>query len=333
MPLSAWAALALAAAFAGFSGMNDGGNMVGTFLATRGVPPRLLLPLLIASVALGPVLFGTRVAGTIAVAIVDFSGTGPGVLDVALFAALATLAVSWRLRIPSSTTPALAGGMVGAAWAAGDGRFIHWLSLIRVGVGLVGSVVIGFALTYVVTHAVWRLLRHASWEEAQRLAGWQVATVAAQGLAYGANDQEKAVGLTALALALLQPHGVYHVGPWAVALPLAVWVAGLFAGGWRIARTVGGRIFRLRPLAAMEAQGVAAITVMGAALLGLPVSTTQTTNGCLFGLGAALAPRRVHWDTLKAFAVVWLTVLPLAFAISALSMGAVVTGTRLVAGS
>jgi len=304
--------LALIAGFAIVSGINDGGNLAGTLLPARAVAPRVLIPLLIVSVGLGPFLFGTAVSHTIAVEIVDIPAAGPSLADAALAGALSTLLVSWWLKVPSSTTIALAGGMVGAALLTGHGALVHWDGVAKVGLGLLGSVAVGFLAAWAAGRAVWHVARGVTAPAARRRIGYaEAAVLLVQGLAYGANDQEKAIGLLALDLSRL--HGVpYHVSPTAITLPLVFWTLGLLGGGWRIARTVGGHIFRIRPLHALSVQTAAAVTVVAAAVLGLPVSTTQTTDGALFGVGASLAPRRVQWHTGGRLVLVWATTLPLA---------------------
>lgn len=264
-----------------------------------------------ASIGLGPVVFGTRVSHTIAVEILAFPRAGKDVLVIALLAALLTLGVSWWQRLPTSATVALAGGMVGAALFAGKGQLIHWAGVLKVAVGLLGSVVVGFLVAYVLSLLVWRLLQNISSEAARQISRLQIALLMLQGLAYGANDQEKAVGLMALWGMMLTRHP-YQVTAIDILLPLAAWTAGLLVGGLRIAETVGGHVLRLRAMHSLAVELAAALTVLGAAFAGAPVSTTQTTDGSMFGLGAALAPRRVQWQTLRRMVGVWLWTMPLA---------------------
>ena len=317
------AAFVLIAGFAVISGVNDGGNLVGTFLPTRALPPRLLIPALVLSAGLGPFVFGTAVSHTIAVEILNFRAAGLPTLDVAAAASILTLLVSWWLKVPSSTTVALAGGMVGAALVHGETGLLHWAGVVKVLAGLFGSVIVGFLVSYVVTRGVWRALANASTDTARRLGYAQIATLMVQGLAYGANDQEKSIGLLTLFFVMSGRTLHYHVTPMTVLIPLVFWVAGLVTGGWRIARTVGGHIFRIRPMHSLTVQASAAATVLTAAFFGVPVSTTQTTDGSLFGLGTALAPRRVQWRTAYRLGRVWFTTLPLAVALGMAVMGSI----------
>ena len=304
---------ALIAGFTIFSGINDGGNLIGTYLSTPATRPHWVLPLLAGSILLGPVLFGTAVSHTIAVEVVDFQKVPARVLAVALAAALTTLVVTWKLKVPTSTTLALAGGMLGAALAGGQAEWIHWAGILKIGLGLVGSVAIGFFMAFGLTLGVWRLLREFP-PLGFMLGQLQYVTIVFQGVAYGANDQEKAIGLTALWFMLISGSHHYHVDWPALVIPWGLWLVGLWFGGLRIAKTVSGHVFRLRSADAVTTQTAAAVTVALAAIGGFPVSTTQTTDGALFGTGAALKPYHVRWGTVAKFFKVWSWTLPVSFA-------------------
>ena len=310
----------LVALYAVFSGMNDGGNLLGTFLLTRSIAPRFLVPILILSVIAGPFLLGTAVSHTIAVQILNFPRVGLDVLGASILAALLTLLTSWALRVPSSTTVALAGGMVGVAWATGPRHAIHWLGVDKVAVGVGGSLVVGFIVCFVAAKILWRVLHDASVTTGRRLGYLQPLTVIAQGLAYGANGFEKSLGLAALFDVM-----AIHPAPFGVTAPVIgivglLWVVGLVLGGIRIARTIGGHIFRVRPLHSVTVQASSALVVVAAALMGVPVSNTQALDGALFGLGSALAPRRVQWRTASRIFGAWVAVVPLSLAAGFLVM-------------
>ena len=310
----------LIALFTGISGINDGGNLIGTFLASRVVSVRWLLPILIISIAIGPVLFGTAVSHTIAVEVVNFQKAGMVILAISLFSALLTLLITWLLRVPSSTTIALTGGMIGGALSEGHAELIHWVGVLKVVGGMIGSVIVGFMMAYLITQLLWGGLQDVKDGTNKKFTYLQYFTIALQGLAYGANDQEKAIGLTALYFLMIHHQGHYTVTAFAVGVPVLFWVLGLFLGGLRIARTVSGHILRLRALQAIATQFSAAITVVAAAVAGLPVSTTQTTDGCLFGMGAATEPRKVRWITVRKLLWVWVLSFPGAIMIGYLSM-------------
>ncbi|MDA8194560.1 MAG: inorganic phosphate transporter [Thermaerobacter sp.] len=308
------------AGFTIISGINDGGNLVATFLASGTIRPGWVLPLLLSSIGLGPVVFGTAVSHTIAVEVVNFAQAGPLVLLVALLAAVVTLLTTWWMKIPTSTTIALGGGMVGATLVSGRIHLIHWAGVAKLIAGLVGSVVLGFVVALVLTRLLWMGLKRLSMQQVQPLTRIQYLTAFWQGLAYGANDQEKAIGLMAVFWMLIDHHADYRV-PWlAVAVPLVFWAAGLVVGGFRIARTVGNHVVRIEPMTALSTQWAAAVTVSLAALGGFPVSTTQTTDGALFGTGTALQPLAVRWVMVRKMVGVWVLTMPAAMVLGGLMM-------------
>ncbi len=313
----------LIALFSVLAGFNDGGNLMATFLRGGVIAPALIFPVLVGSVALGPVLFGTAVSRTITVAIINFHQANPDVLAVAVGSAVLSVFVTWRMRMPTSMTMALGGGMVGAAIASGDTRFIHWAGLLTVLVGMGLSVVLGFVAAFLLTRLLWDVLSLTSLSGYRSLKRLQYGSAVWQGLAYGANDQEKAIGLMALTLMLWGHHVHYHVSWISVVVPLGFWALGFWGGGVRIAKTVGGHIIRLDPMNALSTQSAAALTVSLAALLGMPVSTTQTTDGALLGTGTALNPLKVKWVVVRTMFMVWGIALPLGMVTGLMAMAAI----------
>lgn len=313
-------------AFAGISGVNDGGNLIGTYLSSKSLKPLFAVLLLSLSVLAGPFLFGTQVSHTIAVEIVNFQVVGPRLLAAALAGTVSTLGVAWWRSVPTTATLALAGSMTGAALADGHLSWIEWGGVLKVALGVVGSVVVGFMVAYLVYRGLRMIM--ARYPKLGFEGGkMQWISIVLQGLVYGANDQEKVIGLTALLLLAIEHHTGYYVGWSAIVVPWAAWVAGLLIGGLRIAKTVNGHIVRLNDVVAVSAQLGAALTVGGASFGGLPVSSTQTTDGSLFGAGAAVNPYQVRWGTLGRFFRIWVMTLPLGAAFGGLAMVAArVTG-------
>ena len=209
---------------------------------------------------------------------------------------------------------------MGAAILSGHSALIHWDGVVKLLGGLFGSLAVGFVVAYGLTVLFWTVLSRLSLDNVKRLTGAQYVTAFWQSLAYGANDQEKIIGLMAF-LFMLFSHQTHYVVVWpAILLPLLFWGLGVAVGGWRIAKTVGGKIYRLRPTNALSTQAAAALTVSVAALWGLPVSTTETTDGALFGMGTALNPYKVRWSVVRKIVVVWVLTMPTALAIGSASM-------------
>lgn len=306
--------------YTGLSGFNDGGNLVATFAATRSLKLSLVIPLLILSIGLGPILFGTAVSRTIATQIINFPLAGPLVVTASLLGAIATLIVTWRLSLPTSTTLALGGAMAGAAFTAGQGRLIHWTGILKILLGLLGSVAAGFVFAAIITFILWTVLSRLSLPQALHIRRLQYFIAIWQGMAYGANDQEKAIGLTALVFLMMHHKTRYQVSWVDIVLPLLAWSVGLLLGGTRVARTVGNRVVRIKSINAVGALTAATLTVTLAAMAGLPISTTQTVDASLIGMGTTLNPAAVHWLTVKNIVRVWILTIPIAMALGIAAM-------------
>lgn len=308
-------------AFAMVSGFNDGGNLVATFRSSRIIPSWRIAPLLLAAIALGPLIFGTAVSRTMALEVVNFTRAGSLLLGVSVVAGVLTIVVTWRMRLPTSTTIALAGGIVGALAASGHAALIEWSGVVKIAVGLVGSVAAGFALAWLLTGVMKRVTAAGGTSRLVRVIDkFQYLTIIWQGLAYGANDQEKVIGLMAVVMMLLRHQTVYRVSWYDVLFPLLSWAAGLALGGSRISKTVGTEITHLRPESAVSTQLAAGITVSLAAILGFPVSTTQATDGCIFGSGTVINRHRVHWRVVRKIVRVWIVTMPIALVMGAVLM-------------
>jgi PiT family inorganic phosphate transporter len=303
------------------SGANDGGNLMASLVASRSLTPAGAALLLFASVSAGPWLFGTRVAHTIVFRVVDVVHLGPAVLLAALIGSLLTLVLAWRMRLPTSTTLALVGALAGAGWASAGARAVVWRGIGQVLGGMVLATWLGLGAGWTASSLLRAALRRADVGAGEWLRRFQYASAAVQGLGYGANDAEKAMGL----LALLASWGG-QAGPPTPQAALPWWVAavttitfglGMAAGGWRITRTVGFGIFRIRAADALAAQCAAGATVLLAATVGSPVSTTQTTTSALIGVGAARRLSLPRWTAVGHMALAWAVTLPLSLLLGA----------------
>ncbi len=283
-------AVVLVLAFNLLAGFNDGGNLIATLLPAR-VRPVLLWLWLAAIVSLGPVLLGTHVADTITRRIV-LPRTLAQVLEPSVLAALLVVLVSWWQRIPTSMSLALIGAMAGAGAAAG--LPVVWGGVLRALVGFILTVALGGLLglsTARLGTAVLRRLRRGVIVSLLLLL-----TAALEGIAYGGNDLEKAIGL-------LHFTGIGWQD--AVLLSVLSFAVGSVIGSWRIARTVGSQILRLRPPEALYTQMATGISVLLASLTGIPVSTSQTVDAALLGVGSADNPRHVGWSVVRRMTAAW----------------------------
>jgi PiT family inorganic phosphate transporter len=314
-------AVTLAAAFALTNGFHDASNAIATLVATRGATPGQAVALSAVFNMAGAVLLGTAVANTIATIVELPADQTVAVVGSALAGATTWNLVTWWKGLPSSSGHALVGGLVGAALAEGGtgavlwGGFEGWHPVGVVGalVALVVSPVLGLALGYLLLRVLHRWSRR--WTVAMRGptvgAGW----LASAGLSFshGANDAQKAMGVIA---ALLLAAGVTDeltVPLWAKVVTGLALTVGTAAGGWRIVRTIGRRIFPLSPLDSLASQVASTAVIYTASVVGAPVSTTQVVASSVVGTGGGR--RRwghVRWEVVREMLVAWVTTIPAA---------------------
>jgi PiT family inorganic phosphate transporter len=319
--------IAAALAFNVTSGFHDAAEICTPGVVTRAIRPAGALALFAVMVFIGPFLVGTAVADTIG-GFVSLSGEDPttalGIVAAGIGGAAVWNVVTWRFAIPSSSTHALVGGLVGVTVvAAGPGHVCWGLSALADGelegvtkilVALVLSPIAGVAAGFLVFRLGRLVLRRATRRANRPLRRTLVGGTGLLAFAHGGNEAQKGMGVIALALVLSGQQSSFTIPLWVVAVSAATLVIGGVTGGWGIARTLGYGIYRLEPLHAAGAQAGAAGVICAAALLGGPVSTTQVVASSITGAGAAERPRGVRWDTGKTMILVWLVTFPAAAA-------------------
>mgnify|MGYP003375204562 CR=1 FL=1 len=310
----------LALAFDFTNGFHDTANAVATSVSTRALQPRTAVALAASGNLLGAFL-STAVATTIGTDLLRVEAeAGLRVLAAGCAGAIVWNLITWWMGLPSSSSYALIGGLVGGAIAAHtasvDWSAIGW----RVLVPALVAPVLGFGAafaTMAVVHATTRTARPAA---ANR--GFRVAQVGAGGLmafAHGANDAQKTMGVIGLALVLGGERATFGVPLWVKLAAAAMLALGTYAGGWRIMRTLGARVYRLDPPHGFAAQASATGVLFAAAGAGLPVSSTHVITGAVFGAGSAGRAGRVRWSLGVDILVAWIVTLPAAGLIAALA--------------
>ncbi len=312
-----WVLLAGAGAFNVVAGFNDGGNLLGSLVGARAFTPLGGALLLAAGAALGPWVVGTAVARTIVFAVVALPSLGPSVYLAAVGGALLTMCISWWRALPTSASLALVGALAGAGLAAAGPGAVVWGQLWRVFASMLGALAAGALSGSLVWWILRRALARAGPGAPGVLRGLQGVTGLLQGFGYGCNGAEKAMGLFALA-------GAWHTGtlpaqhlvvpPWAVWAAVGTFVLGMALGGVRVLRTVGFRLYRVRASDALSAQLAAGLTVILAARVGGPVSSTQTATAALIAAGAARRLSLPRWSLVWQMCLAWLITLPMALA-------------------
>jgi inorganic phosphate transporter, PiT family len=299
------------------SGFNDGGNLMASFTSGRVITPRAAAILLLAAVA-GPLLLGTAVAQTVGTNVIDLRAQGALGFVFITVSPLCVILASWRFGVPTSMTLALVGSMVGWVLAGAGGAVVHWRGVARVLIGMPISVLGGGLLALFLYWLVLKLLGSRSHASILGLARLQFATAAIQAFAYGANDMEKTIGLIAVGVSVSSrgPNVAFtNIAP-IIAAFLLFYLGALF-GGWRIARRIGFGVLKVRPMQALAQQLASGSVVSVLAIAGAPVSMTQTIDGGLVGVGAALRASAIRWGIVREMVGSWVLTLPLAVLLAA----------------
>jgi PiT family inorganic phosphate transporter len=264
-----------------------------------------------------------KVATTIAGGIVSAQATTGTVVFAALFGAIAWNLVTWWLGLPSSSSHALIGGLVGAAWVAQGAGAIHAGSLLdKVIVPAIVSPALAFVVAWAAIIGIYRLLAHRRPGVVSR--GFRLGQVLSSGLlslSHGTNDGQKTMGVITLALVAHGSISAAHVyvPMWVIVASATSLGLGTYAAGWRIIRTTGTRIIKMDPSQGFVAQSAGAAAILAASRYGLPISTTHVVNGGVMGAGAAKRLSAVRWGVAGNIVVAWMLTLPAAAAAAALT--------------
>jgi PiT family inorganic phosphate transporter len=312
-------AIVLAVAYAFTNGLHDAANSIATLVATRAARPGPAVVLAAAGNILGPVLFGAAVADVVAGIVQVPASETVAVIGAALTSAVAWNVVTWKLGIPSSSGHALVGGLAGAAIAAGGIDAVNWGPLDGWKPSGVGGVLLalaiapvaGFAAGWVLERMLRRGLARATAEVRGpvRASQWVMSGVVAFG--HGANDGQKAVGLIAALLLSAGKIDSLHAPTWAALGCGVALTVGTALGGWPIVKTVGRRLFRLRPADSLASQGGSAMVLLASTAVGAPVSTTQIVSSSVVGAGSGRRRlHHIHWPVVREILLAWLVTLP-----------------------
>ncbi len=315
--------VALALGFDYTNGFHDAANAIATSVSTRALTPRIALIMAAVMNFVGAML-GTTVAETIATSIVDLTDASNHsallVIVCALVGAIVWNLITWWFGLPSSSTHALIGGLVGAGLAASLG--VYWSSVYaKVVVPMVLSPVLGFTLAFfLMVGVLWLLRNRPPTRTMRRFRLAQTVSAAAMALGHGLQDAQKTMGGIYLALLTVGwADKDAGIPLWVKVAAAAAISAGTYAGGWRIMRTLGRKIIEVDPARGFVAESVSATVLYGMAMgLHAPVSTTHTVTSAIMGVGATKRASAVRWGVAKNIATAWVLTIPAAAFVAAL---------------
>jgi PiT family inorganic phosphate transporter len=308
--------LVTAVSFDFLNGFHDSSNIVATPIASRAMRPRLVLWLAALMEFLGPFLFGVAVAETIATGLTDPANITMQVVIAAMLSAVAWNIITWWVGIPSSSSHALIGGLVGAIIISAGIEAIEAPGLIKVGTALFLSPVLGIIVGYLLMNLTLFLARGATPKVNGFFRQSQIFTTAGLALSHGANDAQKTMGIITLGLMVEGSIDEFVVPTWVIAVSAGAIALGTAMGGWRLIKTLGYRIYKVRPVHGFVSQISGASIILGAAMWGAPVSTTQVMSSSIMGAGSAERLSKVRWLVGYEMVVAWLLTIPFSAVLS-----------------
>jgi len=311
--------IGVALAFDFLNGMNDAANSIATIVSTRVLRPQYAVAWAAFFNFIAFLVFGLSVAETIGRGIVDVSIVDSRVISAALGGAIVWQIITQRLGIPSSSSHALIGGLVGGGIAKGGTGVVVWAGLGKTAAAIFLSPGLGCVLALFLMLAVsWAFVRYTPYSVDNLFRRVQFISASAYALGHGGNDAQKTMGIIAVLLYSQGDLGQkFYVPLWVVLACQAAMAAGTLGGGWRIVRTMGSRITRLTPMQGVCAETAGSVMLFAATHLGIPVSTTHTITGSIIGVGTAKKVSAVRWSVAKEIMTAWIITIPAAGVLAA----------------
>lgn len=296
------------------NGFHDAANSIATIVTTGVLTPRQAVLWAAFFNLIAFVFFNLMVAKTIGHGLIDTSVIDTKLIFAALTGAIIWNLMTWYYGLPSSSSHALIGGLMGAAFMRGGITTLKLSGLIKVTIGIVISPIIGILVSLMLTFTVTKLFIHTDEQKLNHIfKGFQLASSALLSLTHGSNDAQKTMGVIAVLLfSNGWLNGTFYVPFWVVISCQTVISLGTLAGGWRIVHTMGTKITKLNTLLGCTAETSAAAIIFAATELGIPVSTTQTVTGAIAGVGLVKGLGGTHWPVIRQILLSWIFTLPAA---------------------
>ncbi|NGZ06575.1 MAG: inorganic phosphate transporter [Magnetococcales bacterium] len=314
------------------NGFHDASNIIGTIIASRAMTPIQSVIIVATFELLGPILGGTAVANTLGkfITIGDLpKQVAMGIILCGIFGAIFWNLLTWWFGLPSSSSHALVGGLIGAVVVSAGADNVIWgfselangkvTGFTKILVSLLVSPLLGFWVGFGIHLFMRGLLRKATPQVNKPLRKMQFITAAGLAFSHGSNDAQKSMGIITMVLLLGGYIDKFVVPGWVIYSCAIVITLGILSGGWRIVRTVGFGIFKVRPLHALDTQLTSATLILSAALAGAPVSTTHVVSSAIMGIGASERPKAVRWAKAKEIISTWVITIPCSGIVGALT--------------
>ena len=314
------ALIAVALVFDFLNGMHDAANSIATIVSTRVLRPQYAVAWAAFFNFIAFLFFGLHVADTVGRGIISAQVVDARVIFGALMGAISWNLITWYYGIPSSSSHALIGGLIGAGVAKAGLGSIVWSGVIKTASAIVLSPLTGFFLALLLMLIVsWLFIRMTPYAVDSTFRNLQFVSASLYSLGHGGNDAQKTMGIIAVLLySTGHMEGGFHVPFWVVISCQAMMGLGTLAGGWRIVKTMGSKITRLTPMQGFCAETGGSMVLFAATWLGIPISTTHTITGCIVGVGAAKRISSVRWSVASNIVYAWIITLPASAIIAAL---------------
>ncbi len=313
--------IGVALVFDYINGFHDAANSIATVVSTRVLTPGKAVVWAAFFNFVAAFVFGVHVAKTMGKGLVHLDAVTPEVILAGLIGAIAWDLITWWLGLPTSSSHALIGGYAGAAIAHTGFRSIIWGGWVKPVAFIVIAPMIGIVLGFAIMLGITWLLRRASPRFVDRhFRRLQLVSAAAYSLGHGTNDAQKTMGIIAGVLYTSGLMKEFMIPFWVILMCHAAIGLGTLSGGWRIVKTMGMRITQLRPVDGFAAESAGALTLLGTAALGIPVSTTHTITGAIVGVGSLKRASAVRWGVATRIVWAWLLTIPMSAGIAAIAM-------------
>jgi len=314
------ALIIIALIFDFLNGFHDSANSISTVVSTRVLTPRQAVIWAAFFNFIAVFFVGTQVAHTVGKGIIHLDIVDNLVILSALGGAIIWNITTWYYGLPSSSSHALIGGLIGAAVAKGGVSTLVWKGIIKTSLFIFISPAIGMALGFVFMVLAMNLSRNSNIARSDKIfRRLQLLSAAIYSMGHGMNDAQKTMGIIAMALFSQGLLGnTFHIPAWVIIACYTMISLGTMFGGWRIVKTMGTKITKLQPMGGFSAETAAACSIIGASLAGIPVSTTHTITGAIVGVGSTRRLSAVRWGVAGNIIWAWILTIPISAIISAL---------------